>query len=96
VAAFRSYADHMDTAGFRSALKRLERDAAMDRLAIMCAETLWWRCHRRLIADALALDGLTVVHLIGPGKIQEHKLQESVRRDGEGLPVYDAGKPTLQ
>jgi uncharacterized protein (DUF488 family) len=90
--SFRAYADHMDTELFRNALKELEGEAASGtRLAVMCAETLWWKCHRRLIADALALDGLEVVHLIGEHDHQPHKLHESVRLDEHGLAAYDVG-----
>jgi uncharacterized protein (DUF488 family) len=91
VAAFRAFADHMDTPAFRAALERLARDAEQAPLAIMCAETLWWRCHRRLIADALVLRGVEVAHIIPPRTLQEHPLHETVRADEEGRPVYDAG-----
>jgi uncharacterized protein (DUF488 family) len=63
-ASLRAYADYMDTEQFHTALQRLEVDAEQGpSLAIMCAETLWWRCHRRHIADALSLHGLEVIHL---------------------------------
>lgn len=63
--AFAAYAAHMDTDDFRAALVDLEaRAEAGDDMAIMCAETLWWRCHRRLIADALVAGGFVVRHLI--------------------------------
>jgi uncharacterized protein (DUF488 family) len=89
--AFRGYADHMDSEVFRSALLRLEQDARVPPpLAIMCAETLWWRCHRRLIADALVVRGHTVVHLFDENNSQPHRLHESVRKDEQGWPVYDA------
>lgn len=92
VAGFRAYADHMDTAVFRDALRSLEACAgAGEKLAIMCSERLWWRCHRRLIADALTLRGCEVLHLIGPGQAQAHRLHENVRADDDGWPVYDAG-----
>jgi len=90
-AAFRAYADHMDTEDFRAALSSLEDDARRQQLAIMCAETLWWRCHRRLIADSLTVDGFRVVHLLGPAKQQPHVLHEAVRTDDLGRPVYDVG-----
>ncbi|HET6381382.1 MAG TPA: DUF488 domain-containing protein [candidate division Zixibacteria bacterium] len=63
--AFAGYAEHMTTPAFRQALARLEERARSgEALAVMCAETLWWRCHRRLIADALVADGLAVEHLV--------------------------------
>nr|MDQ3575389.1 DUF488 domain-containing protein [Actinomycetota bacterium] len=58
--------------------------------AVMCAETLWWRCHRRLIADAAVLQGVEVVHLLDVGKSEVHRLHDGVRRDEEGRPVYDS------
>lgn len=88
---FRNYADYMDTDAFRSALATLEADAATECVAIMCAETLWWRCHRRLIADALTIDGLEVVHLIAPGESQRHTLHPAIRVE-DGRPVYDVGE----
>lgn len=63
--AFAAYEAYMSGAAFREALSRLEtRVASNERLALMCAETLWWRCHRRLIADALVRDGVEVEHLV--------------------------------
>ncbi|MHB1845133.1 MAG: DUF488 domain-containing protein [Deltaproteobacteria bacterium] len=94
VSAFRSYADHMDTPLFQEGLSRLE---AMVRegppLAFMCSETVWWRCHRRLIADALTVDGFAVVHLMAPGKLQPHPLNPALRIDASGRPVYDVVAP---
>ena len=69
--AFAGYAEYMATPAFRDGLALLEERArAGERLAIMCAETVWWRCHRRLVADALVRDGFAVEHLIerAPGR----------------------------
>ena len=69
--AFAAYRAYMSSPAFRDALAELERRArAGEALAVMCAESVWWRCHRRLIADALMLDGLDVEHLIDrvPGR----------------------------
>ena len=82
----------MDTPQFRSALAALEHDVEEGaRIAVMCAETLWWRCHRRLIADALTIRGFEVIHLISPGKRDAHKPHEALRAGEDGWPVYDAG-----
>jgi uncharacterized protein (DUF488 family) len=62
-AAFRGYADYMATAGFADALERLARAARVRPTTVMCAEAQWWRCHRRLIADALTVQGWEVLHL---------------------------------
>lgn len=90
VKAFRGYADHMHSEEFQNALRELEDRAATHRQALMCAETLWWRCHRRLISDALVADGHQVDHL-GMGRLDSHKLNESARRTDDGLLIYDVG-----
>ena len=90
--ALRAYADHMDTPAFRTALTRLSTAAEGDPpLAVMCAETLWWRCHRRLIADAASLQGADVVHLLEVGKAQPHVHHPALRAGDDGWPVYDIG-----
>ena len=90
VAAFRGYADHMNTAEFARGYDRLTSLARESRTAFMCAETLWWRCHRRLIADRLTVDGWTVTHLFAPGKSEPHVLWDAARTL-DGHLVYDAG-----
>jgi uncharacterized protein (DUF488 family) len=72
--SFRGYADHMDTAAFSGALAELVTYGSVAPTAVMCAEALWWQCHRRLLADALAARGVTVVHILGSGKTQAHEL----------------------
>jgi uncharacterized protein (DUF488 family) len=79
VPAFRAYADAMPSATFQSGLAELERLAAARPAAFMCAERLWWSCHRRLIADALTVRGWQVVHLIDVGQRQPHALTEFAR-----------------
>jgi uncharacterized protein (DUF488 family) len=90
VAAFRGYADHMSTAEFARGYERLTSLARESRTVFMCAETLWWRCHRRLIADRLTLDGCSVTHLFAPGKSEPHVLWEAARID-DGHLTYDTG-----
>ena len=87
--SFRAYAGYMETPVFRVALEALAEQARTTRIAVMCAETLWWRCHRRLIADALVAGGYQVIHL-GLGKEQRHHLSEECRIDQNGQLVYDA------
>ena len=80
VAAFRSYAARMGTDRWQAALAAALVEPAP---CFMCSETLWWRCHRRLIAELLLARGEQVVHLLGPGKRQEHKaLREAETRAG--------------
>jgi uncharacterized protein (DUF488 family) len=81
VAAFRSYAARMGTAGWQSALAA---ELVQPRPCFMCAETVWWRCHRRLIAELLVARGESVVHLLAPGRREAHRLyDESEVRDGK-------------
>jgi len=90
VAAFRGYADHMSSDEFARDYERLTTLARDSRTAFMCAETLWWRCHRRMIADRLTVDGWTVTHLLAPGKSEPHKLWDAARIQ-DGHLIYDAG-----
>ena len=71
--AFQGYADHMASPEFREALERLEVMSADQPTCIMCAEAQWWRCHRRLISDALTVRDWLVVHL-GLGQPTEHEM----------------------
>jgi uncharacterized protein (DUF488 family) len=89
--AFRGYADHMRTPPFWAALDRLLAEAATAPTAAICSETLWWRCHRRLLADAAVLvRGAEVRHLDHRGGQEPHRPTEGVRRDGDLL-AYDLG-----
>lgn len=91
-ASFQGYADFMETEAFRVALAGLvERARSGDVLAVMCAETLWWRCHRRLISDALVVAGIRVIHLIDEKSTHEHSLHEAARVEDDGSIVYDVG-----
>ncbi len=92
--SFAAYADHMDTPQFRTAVDDLLARAGSELPAVLCAETVWWHCHRMLVADALAVRGATVEHLIDAGVRRPHRLTEGARRGDDGWPVYDA-QPTL-
>lgn len=93
---FRGYAAHMRTDGFRSAMDEVLAQADIDRTVVMCAESLWWRCHRRLLADfAVAARGVPVRHLLHDGRIEDHRLSPGLRRRDDGLLVYDAGQASL-
>jgi uncharacterized protein (DUF488 family) len=84
--SFRGYADYMETERFLSALNALVDSLVHRKTAIMCSESLWWRCHRRLISDAaVLLHGVDVKHLMHNGRTQPHALTEGVRRAGEVL-----------
>jgi len=77
--AFRAYADYMMTADFRSGMIRLLELAREKRTAVMCAEALWWQCHRALVSDFLKVEGVTVIHILGLGKTQEHPFTSAAR-----------------
>lgn len=79
---FRGYADHMETRAFRVALEALLGTAVDRRVAVMCAEAVPWRCHRSLLSDALLARGVRVVHILGPGKAQDHRLTAFARVRG--------------
>lgn len=89
--SFRSYAAHMRTPEFGAAVDELLATAAGALTAVMCAETVWWRCHRKLIADYLTLVcAVEVRHLMHDGKLRAHRPTAEARvADGEVL-VYDA------
>jgi len=92
VAGFRGYADYMDAPEFRAALERLIAGAAERPTAILCAEAVPWRCHRRLIADALVTRGIEVVHLLAPGRSEPHALHPDARLLPGHRLVYPAPK----
>ena len=90
--SFRGYADYMETERFLTALSGLIDSLTPRTVAIMCSETLWWRCHRRLISDAaVLLHGVDVKHLMPNGRSQPHVLTEGVRR-ANGTLRYDGGQ----
>ena len=73
--AFANYADYARTEPFRTELTRLEELAGEQPVAIMCAEALWWRCHRRIIAEELMKDGFAVTHIMSPDHDEEARLE---------------------
>jgi uncharacterized protein (DUF488 family) len=91
-AAFRAYADHMVTEEFADGLFELLMLANGRRTVMMCAEVLWWRCHRRLIADALVVLGLRVVHIFNEDKQEVHQLAPPAQLVGGEL-TYGSGIP---
>jgi uncharacterized protein (DUF488 family) len=92
VDAFRAYAAYTRTADFRAALDDLLADLSKTRVAVMCSESVWWRCHRRLIADVVSLaHGTTVHHLMHDGRLTDHRPAEGARLRPDGLVVWDGG-----
>jgi uncharacterized protein (DUF488 family) len=76
---FRGYADHMDSEEFRRGMARLLDVAGVRRTAIMCAEAVWWRCHRSLISDYLKVKGVEVTHIMALGKSEAHPFTSAAR-----------------
>ena len=97
---FRGYAEHMRSPDFLAAidavLAEAEAGAETPHLTVMCSESLWWRCHRRLVADFAAVArGVDVRHLMHDGRLEAHRPTPGVRLRDDGLLVYDAGQGQL-
>jgi uncharacterized protein (DUF488 family) len=90
--SFRNYADYALTPGFRRGIARLVELGERQSTAIMCAEAVWWRCHRRIIADYLLWSGLTVFHILSADSIQPAQMSPAARPTPEGL-IYPAPEP---
>lgn len=87
--SFHNYADYALSPDFRAGLAELEALAEGGRCALMCAEAVWWRCHRRIVADYLLADGREVFHLMGEGRAEPARITPAAARAPEGL-VYPA------
>jgi len=94
--AFRGYAGHMRQPDFLAAIAEVLAQAAAEHLVVMCSESLWWRCHRRLIADfAEIARGVPVRHLMHDGRLAAHRRSPGARLRSDGLLVYDGGQEQL-
>ncbi len=94
--AFRAYAAHMRTREFTEAISEMLDELGRTQVAVMCSESLWWRCHRRMISDFAQLArGVRVAHLTHRGGRDEHEPIDGVRVADDGYLVYDAGQPKL-
>src|SRR3954468_11855221 len=90
VRAFAAYAAHTRTEPFREAMAEVLAAAQAERVAVMCSESVWWRCHRRLIADVAVLaHRLDVQHLFPTGRLQPHQPAAGARLRDDGLVVWD-------
>jgi uncharacterized protein (DUF488 family) len=86
--SFHNYADYAMSDDFRAGLAHL-RDLSLEYCcAVMCAETLWWRCHRRIIADYLLAAGDAVFHILGPGHVEPAHLNDAARQVRSGVLSY--------
>jgi uncharacterized protein (DUF488 family) len=90
--ALRAYADYMETPAFLAGVDELLALADGELTAVMCSESVWWRCHRRLLADQLVLArGIKVLHLMHDGRLTAHVPTDGVRLADDGVLVYDVG-----
>jgi uncharacterized protein (DUF488 family) len=94
-ASFRGFADYMKTSEFENHLNALIRLSQRKRIALMCAETLPWRCHRSLISDALEVRGIKVAHILSATHLQPHRLTPFARWDGKLL-TYPAEETSVE
>ncbi|HEX2090495.1 MAG TPA: DUF488 domain-containing protein [Actinomycetota bacterium] len=85
---FRGYADHMASPEFRDVVTWLIETSRDTPTAVMCAESLWWRCHRRMLADALVARGCDIRHIVEGGRLQPHRLHPAARMNGQDV-IYD-------
>jgi uncharacterized protein (DUF488 family) len=86
--SFHNYADYAMHAAFQSGLAELRRLGHEEFCAIMCAEAVWWRCHRRIIADYLIAAGEEVFHILGPGHVEPARLTAAAKAGPGGTLVY--------
>jgi uncharacterized protein (DUF488 family) len=86
--SFHNYADYAMGEEFRAGLAQLRRLGRARRCAVMCAESLWWRCHRRIIADYLVSEGETVFHILGTNHVARARLTPGATRGRDGTLVY--------
>jgi uncharacterized protein (DUF488 family) len=93
--SFRGYADYMETEPFAESLTEVVSLAHGRRSAIMCAEALWWRCHRSLIADVLKWLGFEVIHILGPGSTTIHPYTAAANLVEGRLTYRSPTQPTL-
>ncbi len=92
---FRNYADYTATPAFDTGLHELRCLGEARKCAIMCAEALWWRCHRRIITDYLLAAGETVIHIMGEGKLEPAQLTEAAVIGRNGVITYPSAQGHL-
>ena len=91
--SFHNYADYALSDHFRDGLLYLRELGHARRCGIMCAETVWWRCHRRIITDYLLAAGESVFHILGPSHMEEAHMTTAARLQADGYLVYPAEQP---
>jgi uncharacterized protein (DUF488 family) len=94
-AAFRNFADYAETPEFRAAFAALVELVKTGNPAIMCAEAVWWRCHRRIVTDYLIAAGFAVEHIFDEKKREAAKLTPGARPGADGTLLYEGAEPRL-
>lgn len=88
--SFHNYADYALSGEFREGLERLRSEGHKKRSAIMCSEVVWWRCHRRIVADYLIAEGETVFHIMGEGRLERAHLTTGAIIEADARIIYPA------
>ena len=91
--SFRNYADYALSDGFHAGLDHLLAAGRERRCAVMCSEAVWWRCHRRIVADYLVANGRPVFHIMGQGRVESAHLTAGAVIGADGNVVYPAAQP---
>jgi len=94
--SFRGYADYMETPQFLRGIDSLQKLAAAKRTAVMCAEAVWWKCHRSMISDWLKAHGVDVLHILSENKVEEHPYTSAARIVGGELSYLEPAEDTTQ
>jgi uncharacterized protein (DUF488 family) len=93
---YRGYAEYMRSPDFHAAIDGVLAEAEAQQVTVMCSESVWWRCHRQLLADFVAVvRGIEVRHLMHDGRTEAHRPSPGLRLRDDGLLVYDSGQATL-
>ena len=92
--SFHNYADYALSAQFHAGLEHLLHEGRKRRCAIMCSEAVWWRCHRRIVADYLIASGEAVFHIMGQGRLEPARLTPGADVQSEGTVIYPAANRT--
>jgi len=93
--SFHNYADYAFSAQFQAGLEQLLEDGRERCCAIMCSEAVWWRCHRRIVADYLMARGASVFHIMGQGRIEPAHLTQGAVVQPDGAIAYPAAQRSL-
>lgn len=92
---FQAYADYINTSEVQKTIDQLAKLSQTTIYALMCAEAVYWRCHRQLIADALVARDVTIQHILGSGQLDKHSLNEMARVLNDGKVIYPSKQQNL-